>query len=574
MSEGAVRSAGPSGGTTVAAPGPVATGPAAGGAEARGSATAGGTTATVTATATATVTIPVPPPGFAAARPGDVLAATVLGRAGEPQLVLNTHLGQLTLPASLALPAGATVQVVIVATEPALQVQVQPTVGGDGRPVPAQLPAPGTPAGTAAAPSPEIGLRVGLVLAGRFVPSPPGPPQLPGPAATTVAPGSATPAAATGPTIDRGAGTILRQAAAPGRAAPAQVPATPGGPSGGASAGASNGATPPQPAGPAPAQIAAPATGAATAEAGALSVRVLAIATLGQPPLPTPGQALAGTVVPGAPPGHTAIETATGVLTLTGVRDVPADSQVLLQVLARPGTVVPASPADRQVQLWRAVADGWPALGEAIEAVRAAAPAAAARLVGGALPQTGPQLTTGTVFFLAALLGDRLQDWLGGDVARLVERAGRPGLLARLGDDFTQLSRLASEPVQGEWRVVILPLLHDGMPEQLRLYLRQERPDGGTADDGEEASTRFIIEARLSRLGPLQLDGLVRQRRFDLIVRSHDALSAAVCERILVIFREAGEDTDFGGSVAFQTTAVFPVAPLNHLDGHAIGLFA
>ena len=57
-------------------------------------------------------------------------------------------------------------------------------------------------------------------------------------------------------------------------------------------------------------------------------------------------------------------------------------------------------------------------------------------------------------------------------------------------------------------------------------------------------------------------------------MRSHEALPAAVRERIRVIFREAGEDTDFGGSVAFQTTAVFPVAPLNHLDGHAIGLFA
>ena len=301
MSEGAVRSAGPSSGTTVAAPGPVGTGPvgtgpAAGAAESRGLATSGGAAAAVTVTATATVTVPVPPPGFAAAQPGDVLAATVLGRAGEPRVVLNTHLGQLTLPAPQTLPVGATVQVVIVATEPALQVQVQPAVGADGRPAPAQPPAPGGPAGSAAAPSPEIGLRVGLVLAGRFVPSPP---QPPGPA-TTIVPGPTTPAAATGPTIDRGAGTIFRQAAAPGRAAPVLAPATPGG----ASGGAPNGATPPLPARPAPAPIAAPAMGAAAAKAGALSVCVLAIATPGQQPLPTPGQALAGTVVFGAPPGQ------------------------------------------------------------------------------------------------------------------------------------------------------------------------------------------------------------------------------------------------------------------------------
>lgn len=540
---------------------------------------AGGASAAVGAArgaASVTAVIAAPPPGLTTLAPGDVIAATVAARATDGALTLTTAHGQVTVATTTqALAPGTPVQLLVVATDQGLRVQIQvaqpavavETVPGSG---PGSVPGSGPGSGPGAAPvgpAAATGLGVGAVLTGRFVPSP-----LPLHAA-------AQPAAATAaiPAVPSGSAAVAAGAPhQPNASLPAARTAAAG--SGVSATAAVNaparpGALPGTPGTTARPAAAAIAGGVNPAAASPLTVRVLATAAPGAPAM-VAAQALTGTVLATAAAGQTAIQTSSGVLILAGTSDLPAGSQVLLQVVARPGTVVPASVADRQVQLWRTIANGWPALDEVIEAVQAAAPEAAARLVAGALPQTGPRLATGIVFFMAALFGGRLQDWLGNDLARVIERAGRPALMARLRDEFGHLGRLANEPVSSDWRVVPLPLLHNGVVEQLRLYLRRDRADRDPEAARDNKSTRFVIEAQLSRLGALQLDGLVGPRRFDLIIRSHAALPADLRQAIGALFRQAGTDTDFVGGIAFQTAAVFPVAPLDQIDGHAIGLFA
>ena len=74
------------------------------------------------------------------------------------------------------------------------------------------------------------------------------------------------------------------------------------------------------------------------------------------------------------------------------------------------------------------------------------------------------------------------------------------------------------------------------------LLTRQHRrdEDGEEGEEGEvEGATRFVVELELSRLGPLQLDGLVRQSRFDLIVRTTSPLAAEMRRDILGIFDDS-----------------------------------
>ena len=171
----------------------------------------------------------------------------------------------------------------------------------------------------------------------------------------------------------------------------------------------------------------------------------------------------------------------------------------------------------------------------------------------------------GCLFFLAALSGGDAGAWLQGLFSargrEALEGQGRGDLLARLAQDFGQLGRMA-DLAGPDWRFLPIPL-HDGQQvQQLRLFLRrrQKRRDGGDGDRGE--ATRFIVEVKLSRVGDLQLDGLVRDNRFDLMLRTRKALPAAMRYRIIEIFESAKAAAGYLGNVGFQASDDWTPMPL------------
>jgi hypothetical protein len=155
---------------------------------------------------------------------------------------------------------------------------------------------------------------------------------------------------------------------------------------------------------------------------------------------------------------------------------------------------------------------------------------------------------------------------------RHLGRDGHGELVSRLGRDLAQIGRL-SDAAGGDWRLVPFPLYDGSELHQLRLFLRHG--GGGRQDqeggDGEEA-TRFVLEVSLSRLGDLQLDGLVRRKRFDLILRTRHGLSDAMRRDITEIFHSANEATGSKGSIAFQASADWSPMPVASAAAAAHGL--
>jgi len=103
------------------------------------------------------------------------------------------------------------------------------------------------------------------------------------------------------------------------------------------------------------------------------------------------------------------------------------------------------------------------------------------------------------------------------------------------------------------------------------VYKGQGEDDEDAADD---QGTRFVVEFSLSRLGDMQLDGLIKHKRFDLILRSTQDLSAAVRDHITTLFTQANEITGFVGGVQFQAVpgGHFPVDPRNEIAGPDRGM--
>jgi hypothetical protein len=280
---------------------------------------------------------------------------------------------------------------------------------------------------------------------------------------------------------------------------------------------------------------------------------------------------LSGQVTATTNAGHPVLQTPVGTLTLEIRAALPPGSRVTFEVVAgslpRGDGAAPLEPAGLSGSLGRA----WPTLEDAIRALHQAAETVGAAPNPAIVPQPGPRLASGLLFFIAALNGGDMGRWLGGQAAQALKAAGRGSLLSRLGRDFGQLSRQV-ESGGGDWRLFLIPLLDGHQVQQIRLFERHGsngRSGGGDKPEGE--ATRFVLEVELTRLGDLQLDGLVRQRRFDLILRTRQPLPDAMRHDITEIFNTANEATGYVGSIGFQASPGWRFMPIAERAGAAAG---
>ena len=279
------------------------------------------------------------------------------------------------------------------------------------------------------------------------------------------------------------------------------------------------------------------------------------------------GQTIPGLVTGLTRAGEPVVDTALGTLILGLKASLPSGTRLLLELLN-------VSPLQSQTMAGdaarsAALAFGWPALDEALELLET--PGGPTPRV---VPQPGPRLTSTILYFLQALSGGDLRGWLGGQAAGTLERAGRGDLLTRLNSDLVQLARLG-ETAGSEWRFLPIPLF-DGTPvQQLRLFLRRRRTaqGGDGAEKGDEA-TRFILDVELSRIGDMQLDGLVRDRRFDLILRTRHPLSDEMRRDIAEIFDDANGAAGHQGQISFQVSGHWSFIPLESSSEAGAGLLA
>lgn len=531
-----------------------------------------------------TATVASPPPSLTQLPVGTRLDATVvLADTGRGQVQIQTALGNLTLQTPLALPKDAQLVLQVLALVPQVQLAITSVDGKSpllalGRPA---TPAPvagggaatGAPAGGPAGAA-TISLTAGATVSATLI--------RPGPAAvaasqTATAVASltashaptATPGAPVSPEAGAAAAAVRARpgpAAVPGREA-AAPPFTPSALPGRGGSGPTPTVVPPAPEGrtvPLPAGV-------------QFAVRIVAI----QPPVPGApppaagaalvlGQTLSGTVVGSGPAGQPVVQTPAGLIAFATRAPLPNGTGVTFQLTSAP--TVPAAvaaPAAPEPLLRR----DWPALSEALRALADADPVQRQHVLNTVLPRADSGLAAGILLFLAALKGGEVSSWLGEGPVRALQRA-KPELADKLDGDFRQLARLAGDSGSGDWRVALVPINIQSEIQQIRLLLR--RQSGEEEAKGQAgAGSRFVIDVTLSRLGRLQLDGLVRDKgkRMDLIVRTNEPLPHAMREDIRRLFAEANAATGIGGSVAFQAApAGFVEIPAESVVQGHVGL--
>jgi hypothetical protein len=167
-------------------------------------------------------------------------------------------------------------------------------------------------------------------------------------------------------------------------------------------------------------------------------------------------------------------------------------------------------------------------------------------------PASPAQLGPAAIFFLAAIRSGDLGSWLGDKALDILKRDGKgTSVLSRLGGETSTLSKLQAEPVSQDWRGFTLPLSWQNEIHKAAFYYRKgEKEDSD--DDDKGRPTRFIFDLSLSRMGEVQIDGLLFGRRLDLAVRTLQRISPAMQQEMKKVYAGAMSETGYEGDIIFQ----------------------
>jgi len=264
-----------------------------------------------------------------------------------------------------------------------------------------------------------------------------------------------------------------------------------------------------------------------------------------------------GTVAQNSYAGRPLIQTPLGLLSLDPGPDLPPGSKVELTLVTPPATPAPAAAAAAP-ETPLSAARSWAALDDILQTLHRIDPQAA-QMLQQRLPDAGPRMGPAMILLAAAAQSGSASPLLGGGAVKSLEKAGRRDLLAKLEKDLGGLTTPVRLPLAGQWQSILLPLPLGQQIERIRLTLRKPADDDAESEARAEEGSRFLLDVEMSRLGPLQLDGLVKRRakRFDLVVRSRAELSAEIRRDISAIFFRALEGLGMTGEANFQQAVNF-----------------
>ncbi len=244
------------------------------------------------------------------------------------------------------------------------------------------------------------------------------------------------------------------------------------------------------------------------------------------------------------------------------VRDIPLGTQIDLRPIP-PGAETPPIPLSAPAQsalplapiTLPATPQQWTTIQEIQNILTQISPPTA-QAFNAVLPQAvnPPQLGPAVLFFLAALRSGDLSGWLGDKAIDALKKAGKSELLTRLGGEMSTLSRSATEPLSQDWRMTTVPLTHNNDIQKLVIYYKNDGRDQNPDEQKNGGGTRFLMNLNLSKIGPLQLDGLFRadQKRLDLMLRTNTAFSAPMQTEMQQLYRESLSEISYTGELGFQ----------------------
>jgi len=273
-----------------------------------------------------------------------------------------------------------------------------------------------------------------------------------------------------------------------------------------------------------------------------------------------PGQVIQGQVISINNIGHPIVETPLGSILLEITPQIKIDGVIPIEIVSAGESMLPAPSLNDTVSSLFANRN-WPALNEALELIQSSETLTNQQFSTLKVPKLDSQMAANILFFISALREGGIWNWLGNEAGRRIQN-NNPQQYARLAEEFNQLGRFVSEANTGDWRTTLIPLFNGSEFEFFQMSFRSGSNDLNKKDDEDFA--RFIVDLELSKLGRIQLDGLIssKGKQFDLFVRSEIPFAKSMRRDLNKLFSECIETTGLSGNIIMQSALQFIDIPV------------
>ena len=208
----------------------------------------------------------------------------------------------------------------------------------------------------------------------------------------------------------------------------------------------------------------------------------------------------------------------------------------------------------------------WPILEDALELLLSQLSPSQGQSLLNTIPRpasAGFQFTAAAMIFIAATRGGDIAGWLGGRADSMLKASGDKGNLAMrlLRDIGTNTGRApgpdAPPSIQNapDWRGHTLPLLFGMEITKMNLWTKPFGDEDADTNAQANKGLRFIVDLDLSRMGNVQLDGLIQPyaKKLDLALRTEQEFGHDARTHIQQLWHRALTQIDMHGALDFQT---------------------
>lgn len=175
------------------------------------------------------------------------------------------------------------------------------------------------------------------------------------------------------------------------------------------------------------------------------------------------------------------------------------------------------------------------------------------------IPQNNEKLLSNIMSFVKAARSGKPEHWLGTETLNRLKAAGTDG-----AEILEKLNNAVNAQVQENsgWKIINIPFYGDNMFNRIRVAVKKMEDEEQQRQEKrrkEKSAVRFVVDTSFSVLGAFQLDGFsfVKDKRFDLIVRTEKDMSRDFCSEMMRLFQKSLEDVGYSGNMKINVKENF-----------------
>ena len=275
-----------------------------------------------------------------------------------------------------------------------------------------------------------------------------------------------------------------------------------------------------------------------------------------------------GKIVAQTPSGQTILSIEERFLILNGALKHPIGTNLFLQFPLNPIEQNRAQSRNSNIPFALSAFPNWSNLEELLDKLNYSEKTSTQKeFLENIISKPGKNLTASLAYFISAVRTGKAANWTG---TLFNEQAfsNRGRFSEQLQDDFNFMQK-ASEPSDTGWRGFFLPLLDENHLSIIQFFLRNENNRKHQAKiKKDNDAVQFLLEVNLTTIGTMQIEGRIKNKELDLIIRTRKFLKGPLKQGIERVFVKTLSTSELVGKLTFRVHSKLPPLPIDKLNGY------